>query len=159
MNKDENIFVVGNLGSGKTTFIKSWQAKYKNGIVVDEKFSENPFLASFYKDMSRWGFPMQVKFLIDYLNSYRKQKKDVVGITYLIDAGVWTNWHVFTKQLSDKKLISSEEFILYEDLTNQLVGLYEYPQPDKIVYVDTSPQECLRHIKSRGFRLSTINNT
>lgn len=149
MNK--NIFIVGNLGSGKSTLVKKLQTENTESVVVSEEFLNNPFLQLFYKDMSRWGFSMQIKFLFDYLNSYNKIKnKTTTVITYLIDTGVWTNWKVFTKQLSDKKIISTDEYKLYEDLANQLVELYKYPQPDEIVYVTTPPEECLKRIKTRG---------
>ena len=52
----------GNIGSGKTTFTKiislrqQWQPFY-------ESVSDNPYLSDFYKDMSRWGFNLQIYFL------------------------------------------------------------------------------------------------
>ena len=57
----EKMFVVvaGNIGSGKTTLTKklserlAWKPHF-------ESVQDNPYLADFYDNMSRWSFPLQV---------------------------------------------------------------------------------------------------
>lgn len=48
------IVVDGNIGVGKTTFINDF-AKALNMIVVDEDFTNNPYLEDFYKDKTRYA--------------------------------------------------------------------------------------------------------
>ena len=64
------VAVAGNIGSGKTTLTKklsqrlNWKPQY-------EPVDNNPYLADFYKDMSRWSFELQVYFLTHRFNSHR----------------------------------------------------------------------------------------
>lgn len=57
-----HITVAGNIGSGKTTLTKLL-AKHFNWIAQYEDVATNPYLASFYEDMQRWSFNLQVFFL------------------------------------------------------------------------------------------------
>src|SRR3989344_6859259 len=56
------VVVSGNIGSGKTTLTKKlserlgWKPHF-------ESVQDNPYLSDFYKDMSRWSFPLQIFFL------------------------------------------------------------------------------------------------
>ncbi|HRZ21392.1 MAG TPA: deoxynucleoside kinase, partial [Bacteroidales bacterium] len=57
-----HIAVAGNIGSGKTTLTSllaknfAWEAHY-------EAVESNPYLNSFYEDMQRWSFNLQIYFL------------------------------------------------------------------------------------------------
>jgi deoxyadenosine/deoxycytidine kinase len=57
-----HIAIAGNIGSGKTTLTGllskhfKWEAHY-------EDVDTNPYLHSFYEDMQRWSFNLQVYFL------------------------------------------------------------------------------------------------
>ena len=54
-----HIAIAGNIGSGKTTLTGllakhfSWQPHY-------EDVDTNPYLPSFYEDMQRWSFNLQI---------------------------------------------------------------------------------------------------
>lgn len=58
------ITIAGNIGVGKSTLVKllaertGWEPVY-------EAFEENPYLADFYHDMTRWSFNSQVFFSPD----------------------------------------------------------------------------------------------
>ena len=57
-----HIAIAGNIGSGKTTLTSllskhlGWKAHY-------EEVDNNPYLSSFYYDMQRWSFNLQIYFL------------------------------------------------------------------------------------------------
>ena len=75
-----HIAVAGNIGSGKTTLTGllskhfDWDAHY-------EDVESNPYLNSFYEDMQRWSFNLQIYFLnsrFRQILSIRKSGKSVI---------------------------------------------------------------------------------
>ena len=56
-----HIAIAGNIGSGKTTLTEKL-AKSFNWEPHFEKVDENPYLISFYDDMQRWSFNLQIYF-------------------------------------------------------------------------------------------------
>ena len=69
---DNKMFVIvaGNIGSGKTTLTKKLSEKlgWKPHF---ESVQDNPYLADFYDNMSRWSFPLQVYFLNHRFNTHK----------------------------------------------------------------------------------------
>ena len=67
-----HIAIAGNIGSGKTTLTTllskhfGWKPHY-------EAVDDNPYLVSFYDDMQRWAFNLQIYFL----NSRFRQILDI----------------------------------------------------------------------------------
>ncbi len=145
------VFIVGNLGSGKGTLIKELARMLKNCVVVEERFEQNPFLELYSNEGQKWAFPLQLNFLLDYLNSYRETIKLNNKPLVLIDSGVWTNWFVYMEILKDEQLISMEEYSLYTRFAKNLVELTHYPEPNIILYVTTPPEICLSRILERGW--------
>lgn len=146
-----NVFVFGNLGSGKGTLIKELMPMLEDCVYVEECFKLNPFLELYAKEGKQWAFPLQVNFLLDYLDSYRETLKLNNKPLVLIDSGVWTNWLVFVESLKDKQFISGAEYSLYVRLAKNLIELMHYPEPNIILYVTTSPEVCLDRILERGW--------
>ena len=56
-----HIAVAGNIGSGKTT-LTGLLAKHYKWKAHYEDVDTNPYLSSFYEDMRRWSFNLQVYF-------------------------------------------------------------------------------------------------
>ncbi len=153
----KNVFVVGNLGSGKGTLINNLKSACSDILVVEERFKENSFLDLFSDDPARWGLSLQLNFLTDYINAFKELSEESEK-TRVFDAGVWTNWYVFVENLRNKNMITDEEFHLYERLTKSLVDSSHYPEPDIILYVNTAPEKCLERIKSRGLEFQRETN-
>ena len=56
------ITIAGNIGVGKSTLV-DLLARRTGWEPVYEAVAENPYLADFYADMTRWSFHSQVFFL------------------------------------------------------------------------------------------------
>ncbi|MBL4716688.1 MAG: deoxynucleoside kinase, partial [Bacteroidia bacterium] len=74
------IAIAGNIGSGKTTLTQllskhyGWEAYYEDA-------DENPYIYSFYEDMQRWSFHLQIYFLNSRLKKimeFQKTGKTVI---------------------------------------------------------------------------------
>ena len=74
-----HIAIAGNIGSGKTT-LTGMLAKHFGWEPQYESVDNNPYLASFYEDMQRWSFNLQIYFLncrFRQVTEIRKKKKDI----------------------------------------------------------------------------------
>src|SRR5437762_2867157 len=56
------IAVAGNIGTGKTTLTQLLSKRF-GWTPHFESVTDNPYLVDFYRDMSRWSFPLQIFFL------------------------------------------------------------------------------------------------
>ena len=67
-----HIAIAGNIGSGKTT-LTGLLARHFGWDPHYEDVDTNPYLNSFYEDMQRWSFNLQIYFL----NSRFRQVVDI----------------------------------------------------------------------------------
>ena len=62
-NKNFKYLVVeGNIGAGKTTLARRIAEDTASELILEE-FADNTFLPQFYKDPSRYAFPLELSFL------------------------------------------------------------------------------------------------
>ncbi len=81
-----HIAIAGNIGAGKTTLTRLL-AKHFGWTPHFEEVDHNPYLASYYEDMQRWSFNIQIFFL----NSRFRQVVVVAGeirvVVHLFEMG------------------------------------------------------------------------
>ena len=70
LSKHRYIVVEGPIGVGKTTLARNL-AERLSGDLLLERPAENPFLARFYQDMTRWALPTQMFFLFQRASQLR----------------------------------------------------------------------------------------
>ena len=68
------IVVDGNIGVGKTTFIRRI-AHALDMIMIAEDFEGNPYLSDFYRDQVTWAYKTQEWFIRNRFESYEKAVK------------------------------------------------------------------------------------
>lgn len=140
-----HIAIAGNIGSGKTTLTRllaahyGWTPKY-------ESVDFNPYLADFYKDMSRWSFNLQVYFL-------NKRFKDVVEIAHsgevvVQDRTIYEDARIFAPNLHDMGLMSTRDFENYSDLFDLMMSLVG--NPDLLIYLKSTIPNLISQIQKRG---------
>jgi deoxyadenosine/deoxycytidine kinase len=143
----EKIFiaVAGNIGTGKTTLTSmlskrfGWQAHF-------EAVKDNPYLADFYGDMSRWSFPLQIFFL----NNRFKAHKDVtVGTDSAIqDRSIYEDANIFARNLFEQGLMEERDYRNYLELYQVMAGFLN--PPDLIIYLRKSLPKLKERIAMRG---------
>lgn len=139
------IAIAGNIGVGKSTLTKllsqrlGWEPFY-------EAVSENPYLADFYQDMTRYAFHSQVFFLSRRLQQHR-QLLDVPGPT-VHDRTVYEDAEIFAQALYHQEHITPRDFKTYRDLYETIIRFL--PPPDLVVYLRASTETLLRRIALRG---------
>lgn len=141
-----HITVAGNIGSGKTTLTKLL-AKHFNWIAQYEDVATNPYLASFYEDMQRWSFNLQVFFLntrFRHIIKIRKRK----GKTVIQDRSIYEDAYIFAPNLHDMGLMSNRDYENYISLFKLINSLIQ--APDLLIYLKASVPTLVAQIQKRG---------
>ena len=137
------IAIEGNIGAGKTT-LASKLAEDCNAKLVLERFADNPFLPKFYKDQSRYAFPLEMSFLAD---RYQQLSDDLAQFDLFKDFVV-ADYHIFKSLIFAKVTLQEDEFRLYKTMFDIIHK--EMPKPDLYVYLYQNTERLLVNIKKRG---------
>ena len=129
------IAIEGNIGAGKTT-LATKLAEDCNAKLILERFADNPFLPKFYKDQSRYAFPLEMSFLAD---RYQQLSDDLAQFDLFKDFVV-ADYHIFKSLIFAKVTLQEDEFRLYKEMT----------KPDLYVYLYQNTARLLQNIKKRG---------
>ena len=140
-----HIAIAGNIGSGKTSLTKllskhfGWEAHY-------EDVESNPYLHSFYDDMQRWSFNLQVYFLNSRFRQVVNIRKS--GKTVVQDRTIYEDAHIFAPNLHAMNLMSTRDFDNYSSLF-ELMSTFIEP-PDLLIYLKASVPTLVQQIQKRG---------
>ena len=137
------IAVEGNIGAGKTTLAHKLAADF-NAKKILERFADNPFLPKFYKDQSRYAFPLEMSFLAD---RYQQISDDLAQLDLFKDFIV-ADYHIFKSLIFAKVTVTEDEFRLYRKLFEIIYK--EIPKPDLYIYLYQNTERLLQNIKKRG---------
>jgi deoxyadenosine/deoxycytidine kinase len=140
-----HIAVAGNIGAGKTTLTEllskkfGWEAQF-------EDVETNPYLDSFYEDMQRWSFNLQIYFL----NSRFRQVIAIrnSGKTVIQDRTIYEDAHIFAPNLHAMNLMETRDFENYSALF-ELMSSFIQP-PDLLIYLRSSVPNLVKQIQRRG---------
>ena len=134
--------VEGPIGVGKTTLVRRLSERFGARTVL-EIFEENPFLAPFYEDPSRYAFQTEMFFL---LSRYRQQEEfaqtDLFSTAHVSD-------YLFVKcRLFASLTLTDHELALYDRMYNILTT--QVASPDVVVYLKAPVDVLLQRIEKRG---------
>lgn len=140
-----HIAIAGNIGSGKTT-LTGLLAKHFGWDPHYEDVDTNPYLNSFYEDMQRWSFNLQIYFL----NSRFRQVVDIrkSGKTVIQDRTIYEDAYIFAPNLHSMNLMSTRDFENYRSLFD-LMSSFIQP-PDLLIYLRASVPTLVNQIQKRG---------
>jgi len=140
-----HIAIAGNIGSGKTTLTGllskhfKWEPHY-------EDVDKNPYLNSFYEDMQRWSFNLQIYFLNSRFRQVVSIRKS--GKTVVQDRTIYEDAHIFAPNLHSMNLMSTRDFDNYISLF-ELMSSFIQP-PDLLIYLRASVPTLVNQIQKRG---------
>ncbi|HOY30694.1 MAG TPA: deoxynucleoside kinase [Bacteroidales bacterium] len=140
-----HIAIAGNIGSGKTTLTGilaknfKWEALYEDVDV-------NPYLNSFYEDMQRWSFNLQIYFLNSRFRQVIKIREG--GKTVVQDRTIYEDAYIFAPNLHAMGLMNTRDFENYSSLF-ELMSAFIKP-PDLLVYLRAEVPTLVRQIQKRG---------
>ena len=140
-----HIAIAGNIGSGKTTLTRLL-AKHFSWTPHFEEVENNPYLDSFYEDMQRWSFNIQIFFLTSRFRQVmdiRKSGKDIIQ-----DRTIYEDAYIFADNLYSMGLMETRDYESYQSLFELMTRFLE--PPDLLVYLRASVPTLIRHIAKRN---------
>lgn len=140
-----HIAIAGNIGSGKST-LTSLLAKHFGWQPHYEDVDTNPYLHSFYEDMQRWSFNLQIYFLNSRFRQIVEIRKS--GKTVVQDRTIYEDAYIFAPNLHDMGLMDTRDFNNYRSLFELMVSFIQ--PPDLLVYLRASVPTLVKQIQKRG---------
>ncbi len=139
------VVVAGNIGSGKTTLTKklserlAWKPHF-------ESVSDNPYLADFYADMSRWSFPLQVYFLTHRFNTHKFIESTPASSVQ--DRSIYEDANIFARALFEQGDLDRRDYENYRTLYESMIQYLN--APTLMIFLRRSVPKLLERIKMRG---------
>ncbi|KJD35478.1 7,8-dihydro-6-hydroxymethylpterin-pyrophosphokinase [Tamlana sedimentorum] len=137
------IAIEGNIGAGKTSLATKIAHDF-NAKLILERFADNPFLPKFYKDASRYAFPLEMSFLAD---RYQQISDDLEQLD-LFKNFVVSDYDVFKSLIFSKITLQEDEFKLYRKLFYLMYK--DITKPELYVYLYQNTERLQQNIKKRG---------
>jgi len=136
------IAIEGVIGAGKSSLARKLADKLSANLIMEE-FEENPFLEKFYDDRKRYAFQTQMFFLI---NRFKQQQQ-------------LNQQELFSNCMVSDYIFQKDKIFAYLNLTGEELKLYEtifpllerdIPQPDLVIFLQSSIDRLAENIKTRG---------
>jgi deoxyadenosine/deoxycytidine kinase len=143
------IAVAGNMGAGKSSLVH-WLSRQFGAVPFFEPSAENPYLADFYADMSRWAMSSQIFFLVRRFQIHRELSRRVSQAVrpMVQDRTLYEDAEIFAAHLHRAGYIDDRDWRTYEDLYRTLRD--EIRPPDLMIYLRCPLRTLLQRIRRRG---------
>lgn len=139
------VVVAGNIGSGKTTLTK----KLSNRLgwkPFFESVQDNPYLADFYDNMSRWSFPLQVYFLNHRFNTHKNIESGLASSVQ--DRSIYEDANIFARALFEQGDLDERD---YENYCKLYESMIQYLNPPTLmIFLKRSIPKLQERIQLRG---------
>ncbi len=142
-----NMFVVvaGNIGSGKTTLTNKLSQRL-GWKPFFESVQDNPYLADFYGDMSRWSFPLQIYFLTHRFRTHKEIEGSLASS--IQDRSIYEDANIFARALYEQGNLSQRDYDNYVTLYKSMI---EYLNPPTLmIFLRRSVPKLIERIQQRG---------
>ena len=145
MSQGYFLAVAGNIGVGKTELTLrlseelGWAAYF-------EPVVQNPYLDSFYENMPRWSFHLQIYFLSERFKAQVEIGKS--PMPFIQDRTIYEDAEIFARTLRDQGSMTEVDHQNYDALFRVLVSFLR--KPDLILYLKASPPVLMERIARRG---------
>ena len=139
------VLVAGNIGAGKTSLAAGigerlgWHTAY-------ESVGDNPYLASFYADMTRWEFHLQVFFLGHRAEQHLELARSPQSA--IVDRSIYEDAYIFARALHRMGHLNDQDYHTYRRVFHLVVD--NLPPPDLLIYLKAPVSVLMERIRRRG---------
>lgn len=139
------IAIAGNIGAGKSTLTQMLSERF-GWSPFYEANAENPYLADFYGDMTRWSFHSQVFFLGRRLEHHYQLLQHTGSVVQ--DRTVYEDAEIFARNLHKQGTMTERDYDVYRRLYKAVSAFL--PPPNLMVYLECDVETLMTHIHKRG---------
>lgn len=133
--------IEGVIGAGKTSLARLLSEKLEGRLLLEES-EENPYLEDFYRDPQRYAFQIQLFFLLSRYRQLMNLPQRDLFHKYLIADYIFAKDKIFAYLNLEHR-----DLILYERVATLMER--ELPKPDLVIYLQSSTDKLIHHIKRR----------
>jgi deoxyadenosine/deoxycytidine kinase len=139
------VAVAGTIGAGKTSLV-AWLVRRYGLTPFYEPNETNPYLADFYRDMTRWAFQSQCFFLAHKLELHQElERAKTPGV---IDRTIYEDAEIFARNLYAQGHLQKRDWEVYQRL---YAGIRRALRPPDILIALTCPLgTAKKRIRQRG---------
>lgn len=151
-----NIYIEGNIGTGKTTFLNKILKPHFEFPVVTEPVEEwmnlkdekgIDLLSNFYQDQKKWSFGFQMNSFISRIKKV-EDSKDTESLAF-IERSVYTDRFCFAKNCYESGKMNKIEYDIYCRWHDWLCGSFDV-KPAAFIYLRVEPEVSYERIKKRS---------
>lgn len=153
-NHQRYFVVEGNIGAGKSTFLKVI-SKFLNAQVVFEPHTrwqnvagEN-LLERFYADTPRWAYTFQTYAFITRVLEREKAAINNIYPFQILERSVYSDRYCFAQNCYELGMMNHLEWKLYQEWFSWLVETY-MAKPSGFIYMQTDPLVCYKRLLKRN---------
>ncbi len=154
IQKQLYVVIEGNVGSGKSTFLKLIQDYFAAQIVFEphqqwqHEDSEYNLLGKFYTDTPRWAYTFQTYAFITRVVTQEQHMKTNPYVMQFLERSVFSDRYCFTKNAYEQGYMNNLEWKLYTEWFSWLVDGY-VPKPAAFIYLQVDPEVCFKRLQKR----------
>jgi len=155
-NSNSKLLIVeGNIGAGKSTFLKIIEENLACQIVFEPHTKwqdiqgKGNLLEKFYQDTPRWAYTFQS---YAFITRTLAQKNSALKNPYpvqILERSVFSDRYCFAKNLFESGQMSNLEWTLYLEWFSWFLEDH-VKKPDGFIYLQTNPQTCLKRLLQRA---------
>jgi deoxyadenosine/deoxycytidine kinase len=142
MERFRYLAVEGPIGSGKTSLARRLAARLGAELLLEQP-GENPFLARFYQDMSRFALPTQLFFLFQ-----RSRQLEPLAQRDMFARATVADFLIDKDPLFARLTLNQDELALYQRIYDALRP--RAPVPDLVIYLQAQPQVLIERVRKRA---------
>lgn len=154
LNKKPVLIVEGNIGAGKSTFLKIIGKALNAQIVCEpvhkwQNVSGENLLERFYTETQRWAYSFQTYAFVTRVTAQEEHARVNDKPMQVLERSVYSDRYCFAQNCFELGYINKLEWELYCDWFSWLVEQYT-PRPDAFIYLQTDPKVCHKRLLKRS---------